>query len=54
LQIEPKGNSTNSENLAQRIQAELQTVFSLRIPVEAGVPGTLPRFEMKAKRWIRE
>ncbi len=54
LRIEPKTASTGSADLAQRIQAELQAIFSLRIPVEAVAPGTLPRFEMKAKRWIRE
>ena len=40
-------------SLCQRIQDELQSVFSLRIPVQEAPSGTLPRFEMKAKRWVR-
>ena len=31
----------------------LQTAFNLRIPVTIAAPGALPRFEMKAKRWVR-
>ncbi len=32
------------------IQEELRIAFNLRIPVEAVAPGSLPRFELKAKR----
>ncbi len=38
---------------AQRIQTALNNAFALRIPVSSVPAGTLPRFEMKAKRWIR-
>lgn len=37
--------------LARRVQTALRDAFSLRIPVAAVGRGTLPRFEMKAKRW---
>ena len=36
--------------LVARIQEELHIAFSLRIPVEPVAQGSLPRFEMKAKR----
>jgi phenylacetate-CoA ligase len=38
---------------AQRIQTALNNAFALRIPVSNVPAGTLPRFEMKAKRWVR-
>jgi phenylacetate-CoA ligase len=54
LRIEPKMNFQNSENLASRVGQQLQMTFNLRVPVEVAAPGTLPRFEMKSKRWIRK
>lgn len=36
-----------------RIEAALTNAFSLRIPVSTVPAGSLPRFEAKAKRWIR-
>ncbi len=54
LRIEAKSDCNDPENLATRIAKELQTIFSLRVPVAIVAPGALPRFEMKAKRWIRE
>lgn len=44
LQIECPANLTHS------IQEELHVAFSLRFPIEAVESGTLPRFELKAKR----
>ena len=42
---------------AQEVCAKLETAFerafSLRIPVRQVAPGTLPRFEFKARRWVR-
>ncbi len=37
--------------LAGRVQHALHGVFNLRVPVELAPAGSLPRFEMKAKRW---
>lgn len=54
IRIEPKQDLKSPENLAPRVGQELQITFNLRVPVEAVAPGTLPRFEMKAKRWVRE
>jgi predicted Rdx family selenoprotein len=36
---------------AAALAQELRSVFSLRLPVAAVAPGTLPTFEVKAKRW---
>ena len=36
-----------------RLERSLNQAFSLRIPVTRVAHGTLPRFEMKARRWTR-
>jgi len=36
--------------LVDRIQQEMHITFSLRVPIEAVAEGSLPRFELKAKR----
>jgi len=35
------------------LETALQTAFNLRIPVTVVPQGSLPRFEMKAQRWVR-
>lgn len=45
---------SNSEKSAiQSLEAELREHFNLRIPVTRAKTGSLPRFEMKSRRWIR-
>ena len=39
--------------VASQLEAALTNAFSLRIPVSIVENGALPRFEAKAKRWIR-
>ena len=51
LEIEPHPSAPS--NLATSLQHTLQTVFNLRIPVQTVRPNTLPRSEMKSKRWVR-
>ncbi len=53
VEIEPQPEEPNPTALARRVQQALQTALALRIPVEPVSPGTLPRFEMKSKRWVR-
>lgn len=52
IQVELTLGNEDSHTLVQHLERDLHAVFSLRIPVLAVSPGTLPRFEMKAKRWI--
>ena len=40
--------------LAERIALALRDAFQLRMDVEVVPQGTLPRFEFKARRWIKE
>lgn len=39
--------------IQKRLEGLFQTALNLRIPLKACQPGTLPRFEMKARRWVR-
>lgn len=52
LQVEPDATVTR-EDLTHRLDSALRDAFGLRIPSQVVEPGTLPRFEMKARRWIR-
>ena len=40
-------------DISNQLEKALQESFSLRIPVQQVGAGTLPRHEMKAKRWIK-
>ena len=53
IEVEPHSDCLDITRLPDRVQAELQTVFGLRIPVTCARLGELPRFEMKAHRWVR-
>ncbi len=52
IQVEPAPEHSNDPHLTQRLEAALTNAFSLRIPVSLAAPGSLPRFEMKARRWV--
>jgi phenylacetate-CoA ligase len=52
LEVEPADRCSDVRGLVTEIRQALESAFSLRIPVEAVAPGSLPRFEMKAKRWV--
>ncbi|NIP97602.1 MAG: phenylacetate--CoA ligase [Akkermansiaceae bacterium] len=43
--------NTTGESAEHELAASLRSVFSMRMPVTAVEPGTLPVFEVKAKRW---
>lgn len=53
LEIEPADLCRDPEALRTHVQSALETAFNLRIPVELVSPGALPRFEMKARRWVK-
>lgn len=50
LEIE---TGAGGESLAPRVEERLQRTLNLRVPVRVVPAGSLPRFEMKAQRWIR-
>ena len=53
VELEPADLCRNVGELVLQVQRALETAFSLRVPVEAVPPGSLPRFEMKARRWVK-
>jgi phenylacetate-CoA ligase len=52
LELEPADRCGDVAGLKASVRQALETAFNLRIPVETVAPGALPRFEMKAKRWL--
>jgi phenylacetate-CoA ligase len=53
IEVELLNDSADGAGVAHRLEAALQNAFTLRIPVAVVPSGTLPRFEMKARRWVR-
>jgi phenylacetate-CoA ligase len=54
LEIEPAPNQQDVEGLAERLAAALQQAVGLKMIVRVVPPGTLPRFEMKSRRFVVE
>lgn len=52
VEVEPSHGSSNAQALAESIGRSFRSALSLRVPVRVVPPGTLPRFEMKARRWV--
>ena len=51
--LEAKVNIESSTDISNKLEQAFQESFSLRIPVKKVGKGTLPRHEMKARRWIK-
>lgn len=54
IAIEPVPDAVDPPELAQRVEGALRLTFGLGIPVSIAPPGTLPRPDLKARRWIEE
>ncbi|MEC5125562.1 AMP-binding protein [Verrucomicrobiales bacterium BCK34] len=52
--LEAKSAANKSGDLAERVARELADAFTLRIPVRLVEPGSLPRYEFKSKRWLKQ
>ena len=52
--VEPDAGSADVSTLATRVQKAFHVAFNLRVPVKTAPPGALPRFEHKARRWVRD
>jgi phenylacetate-CoA ligase len=51
--LEAQVNIESNTDISNKLEQALQESFSLRIPVKQVGIGTLPRHEMKARRWIK-
>ena len=45
---------TRDSALTARLRAALRDAFQIRMGVQVVPPGTLPRFEFKARRWLKD
>ncbi len=54
IEVEPTDLCGDVRGLAAEVQQALQAAFNLRLTVEMVPPGSLPRFELKARRWLRD
>jgi len=53
IQVEADSNCRDTGALAQELEKAFQSALALRVGVTNVPHGTLPRSEMKAKRWVR-
>jgi len=53
LTLEPGPECTSTTGLAERVAQKFRESIGLRPQVELVSPGTLPRFELKAKRFFK-
>ena len=53
VEVEPAANCRDAGALAARIEKAFEIALALRISVNVVAPGALPRFEMKARRWVK-
>jgi phenylacetate-CoA ligase len=53
VRFEPVPQCTDVEQVTRTLQQKFEGAWSLRVPVTPVPPGSLPRFELKAKRWTR-
>lgn len=53
VRFEPVPQCGDVEEITRTLQQKFEAAWSLRVPVTAVPPGSLPRFELKAKRWTK-
>jgi phenylacetate-CoA ligase len=53
LILEPKPNPNAAHELAERVGQRVRERIGLRPQVEMVAPGSLPRFELKARRFFK-
>jgi phenylacetate-CoA ligase len=53
LEVEPAPECADAASLCERVGRTLHETLSFKAEVQAVAAGTLPRFEMKAKRFVR-
>lgn len=53
LQIELSPRCRDVAGLVRRLEQTFESALALRVPITTVPHGTLPRFEMKSRRWVR-
>ena len=52
IEVEAEATCPDVATLCRRLERDLQDTFQIRVPVTPIEAGLLPRFEMKARRWV--
>ena len=52
VETEPGLDRTSHDSVRLKLEEELKRALTIRVPVRIAEPGSLPRFELKAQRWI--
>lgn len=52
LQLETVPGCPDAASIVHEVESAMRTAFNLRVPVTLAPHGSLPRFELKAKRWV--
>ena len=52
LQVEPSPECADVAGLVRKLERNFETALALRVPITTVPFGTLPRSEMKGKRWV--
>ncbi|MGB0583104.1 MAG: phenylacetate--CoA ligase family protein [Limisphaerales bacterium] len=53
ITVEPEAHCEDSDSLAKSLARSFQDSLALRVPVSLAERDSLPRFELKAKRWLK-
>lgn len=53
VRVEPALQSADADQLVRTLQSKFEAAWSLRVPVTVVPSGSLPRYELKAKRWTK-
>jgi len=54
LEIELAPVVPDGRAIVTRVSRDLREALGMTVPVQIAAPGTLPRFEMKARRFVVE
>ena len=54
VQIELESQAAANADLTKKLEKAFEAALALRVPVSVVAPDSLPRFEMKARRWIKK
>jgi phenylacetate-CoA ligase len=52
ITVEPDAAQTNPAAFAGSLARAFENALALRVPVKLAEPDSLPRFELKARRWL--
>ena len=52
ISVEPEDN--NNKEITEKLSNAFQESLSLRVPIKIVETNSLPRFELKAQRWIKQ